>query len=61
MTSDPNDTMPDEFDIAISVTHRGVAVQISDRSSDQITHEQNDLDDLREALDYIERITSVSA
>ncbi|EPZ18148.1 Uncharacterised protein [Mycobacteroides abscessus subsp. abscessus] len=34
MTSDPNDTMPDEFDIAISVTHRGVAVQISDRSSD---------------------------
>ncbi|MDM2496028.1 hypothetical protein PP564_13040 [Mycobacteroides abscessus] len=60
MTSDPNDTMPDEFDIAISVTHRVVAVQISDRSTDQITHEQNDLDDLREALDYIERVTSAS-
>lgn len=52
--------LPDEFDITISVTYRGVAVQVSDRSTNQITHEQNDLDHLREALDYIERTASVS-
>lgn len=61
MTTDNCDALPDEFDITINVTRRGVAVQISDRSTDQITHEQNDLDDLREAIDYIERTAAVSA
>lgn len=60
MTIEQGDVLPDEFDITINVTHRGVAVQISDRSTYQITHEQNDLDDLRDALDYIERTTAVS-
>lgn len=47
--------LPEEYDILINVTYRGVAVQISDRSTDQITHEQNDLDDVDAAIDYVVR------
>jgi hypothetical protein len=50
--------LPEEYDILINVTYRVVAVQISDRSTDQITHEQNDLDDIEEAIDYIRRTIS---
>lgn len=60
-TTDQDDILLDEFDVSITVTHRGVAVQISDRPTNQITYEQNDLNDLREALDYIERTAEASA
>jgi len=49
------ESFPEEYDILISVTHQGVAVQIVDRSTDQITHEQNDLNDVGEAIDYVLR------
>lgn len=51
--------LPDEYDILINVTYHGVAVQISDRSTDQITHEQNDLDDVNAAIDYVVRTIKV--
>lgn len=49
------DNVPEEYDVLISVTYRGVAVQITDRSNDEITHEQNDLNDIHEAIDYVLR------
>lgn len=49
--------LPDEYDVLINVTYRGVAVQISDRTTNSITHEQNDLDDIYGAIDYIARVT----
>lgn len=52
--------LPDEYDVLVSVTLRGVAVQIVDRSNNEIIHEQNDLDDVREAIDYVRRTIETS-
>jgi hypothetical protein len=46
---------PEEYDILFNVTYRGVAVQISDRSTDTIIHEQNDLNDIEKAISYVLR------
>ncbi|BBX63208.1 hypothetical protein MSAS_23820 [Mycobacterium saskatchewanense] len=47
--------LPDEYDISINVTYHGAAVQILDRSTDEIIYEQNDLDDVDAAIDYVVR------
>lgn len=45
--------IPDEYDVNIAVTYHGVTVHISDRDTDRITHEQTDLSDIEEAIDYL--------
>lgn len=48
--------LPEEYDLLITVTNQGVAVQISDHATNAITHEQNDLDDIWEGLIYVARV-----